>query len=398
MANLFSSTDETYHNRLRRAVNSAFTMTSTLQYEPKVTKNLDRFLEHIDRRFSGMMGAEGVVDLPQWMMFFAADGIGELTNSASYGLMDAGKDVPGIYAAMLKAQNYFKVVCKVSCTVLGLTVYQIAPMPSLDRLFWKNPFLILLEKHGWVKAPRPTVPFAVNALKKRQQLVEKPESDDLLARFLNAKRDYPDVVGDKDVLGMSLSMVNAGSDTTAITLSAIFYFLVKNPLCLQKLEQELEAHLPVRDPNTFKALTSFNDAQKLPYLEACINETFRLHPAFGPIQPRVVPPAGATICGHHLEGGTVVGCSAWVLHRNKDIFGDDVEVYRPERWLDPQKATLMNRAMFHFGGGAHTCIGKSISLLEIYKLVPSFLRTFKVSHKLAARVRVILFVLLSLLT
>lgn len=122
VANLFSSTDETYHNRLRRAVNSAFTMTSTLQYEPKVTKNLDRFLEHIDGRFCGKTGTEGVVDLTQWMIFFAADGIGELTNSASYGLMDAGRDVPGIYAAMMKAQSYFKVVCKVFPAILGLTV------------------------------------------------------------------------------------------------------------------------------------------------------------------------------------------------------------------------------------------------------------------------------------
>src|SRR6266536_5643397 len=246
-------------------------------------------------------------------------------------------------------------------------------MPSLDLLFWKNPILLWLGRHGYAHSPTPTVSFAVKAMKTRQQQVEKPPREDLLARFLNAKRDHHDVVGDEDVLGMSLSMVNAGSDTTAITLSAIFYYLVKNPVCLQRLEQELEAYLPARDPGTFKVLASFIDAQKLPYLEACINESFRLHPAFGVIQRRVVPPTGVTICGHSIEGGTIVGCSAWVLHRDRDTFGEDVNAYRPERWLDPEKAVLMNRALFHFGGGAHTCIGKNISLMEIYKLVSSFL-------------------------
>ncbi len=75
-------------------------MTSAVSYEPFVTSNLNKFFDHVDQRFAGKKGAEGIMDLPAWMTFFAIDGIGELTNSASYGLIEAGRDKDGIFAAM----------------------------------------------------------------------------------------------------------------------------------------------------------------------------------------------------------------------------------------------------------------------------------------------------------
>ncbi|KAK5296666.1 hypothetical protein LTR16_000287 [Cryomyces antarcticus] len=101
-----------------------------------------------------------------------------------------------------------------------------------------------------------------------------------------------------------------------------------------------------------------------------------MHPAAGLILERIVPPQGIDICGEHIPGGTIVGCNAWVLHRRPEIFGADVDACRPERWIDAPPAQLkeMKATMFQFGAGARTCIGKNISLLEVYKLVPSFLR------------------------
>ena len=134
-------------------------------------------------------------------------------------------------------------------------------------------------------------------------------------------------------------------------------------------------------PKTSEDIMEFSKARKLPYLHACIQESFRLHPAFGFNFERVVPPGGETICGHSLREGVVVGVNAWVVHRNRDVFGDDAEEYRPERWLEASKEKLveMNRTMFQFGTGNHICLGRNISLLEIYKIVPSLLRSFRVS-------------------
>ena len=266
-------------------------------------------------------------------------------------------------------------------------------MPFLDYLFWRNPVLLWLSKRGWYDATSPTVPFAVRHLGSRlkaagggnDSIETKWEGrEDLLAKFLNAKRDNPGLINDRTVLGLSLSMVNAGGDTTAITLSALFYHLLKFPRCLDKLLEELDGKTPAErlpsDDPSFKRIIGWREAQQLPYLEACVKETFRIHPSLSLFLERKVPASGATVAGHQVPGGIIVGCNAWALHRNKAVWGDDVEAYRPERWLecDAEVAALRNRTLFQFGAGSHTCLGKNISLLEMYKLVPSFLRTFEV--------------------
>ena len=128
---------------------------------------------------------------------------------------------------------------------------------------------------------------------------------------------------------------------------------------------------------------SWAETQKLPYLDAVINESFRVHPAAGLILERVVPPQGIDILGESIPGGTIVGCNAWVLHRRPEVFGTDVDAFRPERWLEAEPAALreMKATMFQFGAGARTCIGKNVSLLELYKLIPTFLRNFDVEMK-----------------
>lgn len=178
-------------------------------------------------------------------------------------------------------------------------------------------------------------------------------------------------------------MVFAGSETTSISLSSVFYFLVKHPRVYAKLMKELDDAVAdgIVEARADKTV-SWSESQRLPYLDAVIQESFRMHPAAGLMLERVVPPQGMDILGHFVPGGTIVGCNAWVLHRRPEIFGADVDAFKPERWIEatPEKLKEMKATMFQFGAGARTCIGKNISLLEVYKLVPSFLRRFEVSH------------------
>lgn len=222
------------------------------------------------------------------------------------------------------------------------------------------------------------------------------KSPDLLSKFLAARDARPEFMSDTLVQTMAVSMAFAGSETTAISLSAVFYFLLRHPPSLARLLAELDGAAGAgafADVDT--GLVTWHESQRLPYLDACIKEAFRLHPAAGLPLERVVPEAGAEIAGHHVRGGTIVGCSAWVIHQDRGVFGEDADVYRPERWLpaeascrtqagraaEEQRIKEMNGTMFQFGMGSRTCIGKNISLLEIYKLVPSMLRRFEVCYK-----------------
>jgi len=260
-------------------------------------------------------------------------------------------------------------------------------MPWLDYLFIKNPLRGLFGG-GSTGAVAHFARARVN-----ERLNHKGTSPiaygqkDFLARFLEAKHQHPNIVNDNQVLSYTVSNMNAGSDTTAISLRAILYYTLKNPQASKKLYQELTIAL---EENRISLPVSWKQSQEqLPYLDAVIKEALRLHPAVGLMLERVVPAEGLQLPdgGPFLPAGTIVGANPWIIHRHQ-IFGKDVDSFAPERWLkmDTESETgfqvrkqKMLHATFTFGAGPRTCIGKNISLLEIYKLIPSLLLRYKVS-------------------
>lgn len=132
------------------------------------------------------------------------------------------------------------------------------------------------------------------------------------------------------------------------------HFVLKHPQVLKKLQREL-------DQNALPQPISYREAeQQLPYLQAIIKESMRLHPGVGLILERVVPDGGVQLPdGPYLEGGVCVGMNAWVVHLDS-VFGPDPEAFVPERWLPyddegdvEYKARMrqMNEADLVFGGG-----------------------------------------------
>ena len=94
-------------------------------------------------------------------------------------------------------------------------------MPIIDKFLRHNPVLLWLEKKGAFQGSTfPGVPFAIGHMRERvvhdsnSDASEKKARSDLLDNFLKAKAEHPDIVTDKEVLGLSLSMMIAGAETT----------------------------------------------------------------------------------------------------------------------------------------------------------------------------------------
>lgn len=156
--------------------------------------------------------------------------------------------------------------------------------------------------------------------------------------------------------------------------------MIRNPDKLAKLRAEFD-ELDLRGRTVpGNALVAWGDVRELPYLSAVINESLRTHPAAGLPLERIVPAEGVQLGDVFIPGGTTIGCSAWTLHLDRDLWGQDSGKWRPERWLEAseQKKTEMKNSMFAFGAGSRTCIGKNVSYPEMYKLVPAVLRSFDV--------------------
>lgn len=237
----------------------------------------------------------------------------------------------------------------------------------------KNPILLYLDRHGWTS---PTANSLIQHAIKHQIAHERRRKagttqslatqKDLFDQFLDARDADPAFLNDRTMMSLGLTMIFTGAETTAVTLLAIFYDLLKNPRVYATLQKEVEeAQSPI----------SYAVAMKLPYLDACIKESYRLYPAVSILPERVVPAGGAMVCGHWIPGGTLVGASPWVVNRSTEVFGEDADVYRPERWFGTEdRVKEMNRTMFTFGGGPHVCLGKNVALMEIYIVMPEILK------------------------
>jgi hypothetical protein len=102
----------------------------------------------------------------------------------------------------------------------------LSQVPVLDLLYRRNPIYLWLNRHGWFNPPpSKSVLFAMKRQQERRQLLAEKKIDGdskaqtLTDKFLYAAEAHPDIMGYNEVLAMGLSVIAAGSDTTAIELS-----------------------------------------------------------------------------------------------------------------------------------------------------------------------------------
>ena len=174
----------------------------------------------------------------------------------------------------------------------------------------------------------------------------------------------------------------AGADTTSTAAQSTLLAIISNPRVYRTLKEEIR--LAIKS-NQVAYPIEFVEAKRLCYLQACIFEGLRKFPPVSQLRERVVPPEGDEIQGHHIPGGTFIGFNAWGAQLD-GVFGDDPEIFRPERWLIGDQSRL--RAMYRtheliFGHGNTRCLGMPIAMMELSKLI------FEVCRVLLLRVSVL---------
>ncbi|OTA33990.1 hypothetical protein BTJ68_05507 [Hortaea werneckii EXF-2000] len=339
---LFAERDVRIHGEQRRLVSRAYSMDALKEYEQYVDDAVEVFLDHMSER------QNQVVDMGNWVQLFAFDVIGEITFSKRFGFMDAAAD-DGSFQQIEGALK--------SAAWIG----------QLPWLYWIHDALMpyignhlgITARHGSLRT------FAVKEIAARQD--RGSDHQDILAKLKATQKEKPIEMNENNVASMATSNIFAGSDTTAISTRAIIYYLLKNPQCKQRLVEEIDS---MSSKGQLSDPVKLAEAEKMPHLQAVMYEALRLHPAVGMSLPRSTPQGGATIAETYIPAGTVVGANPWVIHRNEEVYGNDVESFIPERWMKEDNGD-MHRFFFAFGSGARMCLGRNISWMEMSKLIPT---------------------------
>ncbi|KAL2059151.1 hypothetical protein ABVK25_000443 [Lepraria finkii] len=174
-----------------------------------------------------------------------------------------------------------------------------------------------------------------------------------------------------------LNILLAGRDTTAALLSNVWFELSKRQAVWDKLQREVSS-LNGEFP-------TFEQLKEMKFLRAILNESLRLYPIV-PENSRMavvdtVLPLGGGEDGKSpifVKNGKMVHWSLYVMHRRKDIYGEDAEEFRPERWLDGEegKGLRVGWEYLPFNGGPRICIGQQFALTEASYITVRLMQEF----------------------
>jgi cytochrome P450 len=204
-----------------------------------------------------------------------------------------------------------------------------------------------------------------------------------IAQKTVAERYRPDAKVKRDMLGHFLSkglsqeqaevesnvQILAGSDSTATVLRITLMFLIASPDAYAKLRTEIDD--AVAAGNISHPVVTYAEAMKLPYLDAVIWEGMRLWPPLIGFLTKLAPKGGDTVNDIFYPEGTEICVCPMGVGRHKDIFGEDADIFRPDRWTEADAAArnkYERTTEVVFGSGRFTCLGKNIAMIELHKV------------------------------
>ena len=183
-----------------------------------------------------------------------------------------------------------------------------------------------------------------------------------------------------------MTMLLAGHDTTALTLTYTWFLLSEHPEAERRVQQEVDEVLDSEGqrPSGSAAKPHSGDrpgmdhVREFEYLEWVINEAMRLYPPVFTIFREPTEPV--ELGGYQVPSGATIMLPQWGVHRS-ERYWDDPETFDPERFSPDRRSDRPRFAFFPFGGGPRHCIGKHLSLLEAKLIVATVVSEYELDFQ-----------------
>jgi cytochrome P450 len=177
---------------------------------------------------------------------------------------------------------------------------------------------------------------------------------DLLSLLLDARdADTGDALTDEEVRDELVTILFAGTETTASTLTWAFHELARHPEAEKQVMAEVDDIVGTRP-------VTIDDIPRLVAIRRVLDEVIRLH-GVTLLMRRTTEPV--ELGGFTIPAGVEVAFSLYALHRDPALYTDP-DRFDPDRWLPERRADLPREGFVPFGAGARKCIGDAFSWTE----------------------------------
>ncbi|KAI4156765.1 MAG: hypothetical protein LQ340_000022 [Diploschistes diacapsis] len=370
---LHTTRNHDWHRQRRRTWSLAFSDKTLRSYEPRIRRYNEMFVDQMDKL------AGNPVEISKWFKYYSFDVMGDLAFNKDFGMLATGKSH---WAVSLLNEALELQGLKLPTWIFRMLL----AVPGLAGNYWKF------------------ISYCDSQLDSRMKESVSLDVPDVMATLLAAAKHKPgqplppaeDLVLRSD----SRTIIVAGSDTTAASLTHIFFYLAKDQFVLRTLQYELDA---LRND----ASDGVVDSRKLhsaSYLNAIINETLRLHPVVPSALPRKTPPEGIMVGDAFVPGAMIVWCPQYVISRDEANYVR-AEQFVPERWSSSPELIKDASGYAPFSTGNYQsfsssiycplnlqrfcsarvcvcpygCIGRPLALIQLRTLIASILTRFDVA-------------------
>jgi cytochrome P450 len=277
--NLVVAPTDEIHKRQRRIISRAFSDAALKDQEPLLQSYVDLFLDRLDERAKTTNGR--VTNILEWFHFVTFDFMTEYIFGESFSCLQNCEYHPWVRVIIDTIKAW---------PVISSAKYlpTLAPLIQIIALFFYRDIL---------RRRRESFQLGLSKIRKRLARQESGHYPDFISHVHASKKIRELSLTQEELDSNSSFLVLAGSETLSTSLSGCTYYLLANQDSYTKLTNEIR--------QSFSSLSeiSFAKLAQLPYLDAVINETFRIRPPAPLGMPRCVPSGGSIISGHYIPGG-----------------------------------------------------------------------------------------------
>nr|AKJ26120.1 CYP1 [Gentiana rigescens] len=330
-------------------------MNETTELRRRIEDNMVRWIEE-DSLASKAQGGTGAVQLSRFLFLMAFNLVGNLMLSRD--LLD-NKDAEG--------REFFDSMNE---------ILELAGTPNIADFL---PFLKRFDPLGMkkrmvenmTKTMKISSSFVQERLDKRKagKFDEKRDFLDVMLEYKGDGKDGPDSFTEHQVNIVIMEMFFAGSETTSISIEWGFAELLRNPHAFNKVREEIDRVVGL------SRMVEESDMEKLPYLQAVVKETLRLHPALPLLLPRNTM-EDTEYMGYLIPKSTQVFINAWAIGRDPDAWKDPLD-FKPERFIDSNvEYKGQHFELIPFGSGRRICVGFPLAHRVVHLTIATLVQAF----------------------